>query len=136
MTYFCSTHEALNPMSQPIVGASLFAAGKPRWEDDELTTRDQPILTAYGSHGEAALLSLRAALLAAVGAVELEISYRRKMRVAVVPPAAEYSREADDAEDAEWEDADDDDSPQVELDDSDDPATVVVTIVGEDEEGD
>jgi hypothetical protein len=100
MSYFVDTQECTSPLARPLVGASVFQAGRPRLTDEDLTTRDSVILTAYGSTKEAALLSLRAALQAAVGAVEMEVRTLRENRVDVVDAIRAWA----DAEDDEEED--------------------------------
>lgn len=107
MPYFISTHESVDPLANAIVAASLFQAGRPRLTEDEMYTRDTPILTGYGSTREAALLSLRSALQSGVGAVEMEIHTMRKNRVQVVTPAQFVANllAEDDYDDADPDDA-------------------------------
>lgn len=62
-------------------GAALRAVGGP-FNDDEggIDYEESTVLLAFGSTAEAALLQLRAMLNAAIGAVELDILTRRKVR--------------------------------------------------------
>jgi hypothetical protein len=101
MSYFISTHESVDPLANATVAASVFQAGRPRLTEDEMYTRDTPILTAYGSTREAALLSLRSALQSAVGATEMEIHTLRKNRMQVITPAQFVSALLDNEDDDE-----------------------------------
>lgn len=78
MTYFVSVFETVDLMANPIRGAGLFMVSKPSFTDDEMVTHDVPVMVGYGSTSEAALLALRAGINSALGAVELEITQRRK----------------------------------------------------------
>lgn len=102
----------MSPLARPLHAASIFQAGRPRLTDEDLTTRDSVILSAYGSTREAALLSLRAALQAAVGAVEMEIHTVRKNRI-TVQDIARYVADAPEDDEDEVEDDDDDDTRPV-----------------------
>ncbi len=103
MSYFARTDECQGPMgNSPMHTAVLWSAGKPRFRDGGIETRDQTVMAAYGPTPEAALLQLRSSLLSAAAAVEQEVHNLRLRRVRVVDlPVLMVADVGDDDEDDE-----------------------------------
>lgn len=109
MSHYVVYLTAEQPFSRDtLIGAALFSASPARMQDGTVAAKGTPSLVAYGSTREAALLSLRASLQAAVGAVEVEIMNRRAAEKTGVPYVDFSVDGGDEFEVGDEEDEDDD----------------------------